>query len=237
MIKKLLFIWLSISFAGSVAYGQTIQDYVEEHTEYAQDLSREYDIPASIILGVAIHESAAGKSKIARYLNNHFGIKGPNSSTAIRSAYRGYDDVYDSYDHFIKVLKARKSFSKLFDEYDPDDYKNWARGIQRGGYASSRTWASQVIAIINRYELYEYDQPTSAEDIADQSDVAAIEAEAVLLASTAGPAKAAKRSVYVVKRGDSLNKIAKKYGTTAVSLMRKNRLDSSLLQPGQKIKL
>ena len=157
-LKNLLLIWLSIILLGTTAHGQTIQDYVEEHTGHAQELMREHDVPASVILAVAIHESAAGKSKIARHLNNHFGIKGRNSNTEINSSYRDYDDAEDSYNNFVEVLESNSSFSKLFNKYDQYDYTGWARGIARGGYASSRTWASQVIAIINKYELYQYDE-------------------------------------------------------------------------------
>ncbi|NEL47725.1 glucosaminidase domain-containing protein, partial [Escherichia coli] len=132
-------------------------DYIAANAYHAQYLMQRYGLPASIILGVAIHESAAGKSKIARYLNNHFGVKGSNSSTAISSAYRDYPSVDSSYAHFVSFLLKRKYFNVLFERYDPYDYKNWAYGIQRGGYASSRTWANQVLAIIKKYELFQYD--------------------------------------------------------------------------------
>jgi flagellum-specific peptidoglycan hydrolase FlgJ len=158
ILKNLLLTWLGIIVLSSTIQAQTIQDYVEEHTDHAQELMREYDVPASVILAVAIHESAAGKSKIARHLNNHFGIKGANTNTDINSSYRDYESADESYDNFVEVLQNRSSFNKLFDTFDQYDYAGWARGIQRGGYASSRTWASQVIAIINKYELYQYDE-------------------------------------------------------------------------------
>src|SRR3546814_460324 len=71
----------------------SVQAYIEAHQKTAIHYMEEYGIPASIILGIAIHESASGNSKLARYLNNHFGIKGENTSTAIRSSYKGYDSV------------------------------------------------------------------------------------------------------------------------------------------------
>ncbi len=152
-----MLIWLALILLGSAAQSQTVNEYVEEHTDHAQELMREYDVPASVILAVAIHESAAGKSKVARHLNNHFGIKGSNSNSDISSSYRDYESADESYDNFVEVLQNRSSFSKLFNECDQYDYAAWAKGIQRGGYASSRTWANQVIAIINKYKLYQYD--------------------------------------------------------------------------------
>lgn len=157
MLKTVLYTWLSFIGFTLSASAQATNDYINAYAEQAQMLMREYKIPASVILAVAIHESASGTSKIARYLNNHFGIKGPNSNHEIRSSYKGYPTVAESYSHFLEFLKSRVSFSKLFEKYDQYDYRNWAKGIQRGGYARSRTWASQIIGIIRKNNLYQYD--------------------------------------------------------------------------------
>jgi len=232
MIRKLLLIGLGIILSGTVARSQTIQDYVEEHTDHAQELMRSYEVPASVILAVAIHESAAGKSKIARHLNNHFGIKGANSNTEINSSYRDYDDPDDSYDNFVEILQNNTSFNKLFDKYDQYDYEGWARGIQRGGYASSRKWASQVIAIIDKYELYELDE--RPDDYAEPAVVIPVKSTHSRHRSRR---RTATKNVYTVRKGDNLNSIAASHGTSATALMHKNGLKKSILQPGQKIKL
>jgi len=158
MIKKILFTGLFSLIISFNISAQTTLNYIQDNLQHAQELMRENHIPASIILAIAIHESAAGTSKIARYLNNHFGVKGSNSSTEIKSAYKDYNSVEDSYNHFIEFMHSRASFNKLFDKYSEDDYIGWARGIQRGGYAHSKTWASQVIALIKKYELFQYDE-------------------------------------------------------------------------------
>src|SRR5690606_22890574 len=93
-----------------------------------------------------------------RYLNNHFGIKGSNNSTEIRSAYKGYESVEESYRDFIGLLQRRKSTKKLFDLYEPHEYRKWAQGIARSGYAQSATWSSKVIGMIRRYHLDELDK-------------------------------------------------------------------------------
>ncbi|RYG16809.1 MAG: LysM peptidoglycan-binding domain-containing protein [Chitinophagaceae bacterium] len=219
----LLFVLLlTIAFAKAQS---TTEEYIESHAEHAQELMRTHDIPASIILAVAIHESAAGTSKIARYLNNHFGVKGENSNTEIRSAYRDYPTVDSSYNHFISFLHSRTHFNSLFDKYDQYDYRNWAKGIQRGGYARSRTWSAQVINLIKKYELYEYDE--RPEDYVEPAIPAPVYRKT---------ASTKKSRIYTVKKGDNLNKIAKKVGSSASALMKKNNLKSAALQPGQKIK-
>lgn len=153
-----MFIWIALLFTAATSKAQTTLDYIDENVDHAQELMRAYHVPASVILAVAIHESAAGTSKIARYLNNHFGVKGQNSSTEIRSAYKDYPSVKDSYNHFIEFLQSKASFSKLFDKFDQCDYIGWAKGIQHGGYARSRSWSSQVIGLIKKYELFKYDE-------------------------------------------------------------------------------
>lgn len=210
---------------------QTTVDYIEEHVDHAQELMREHEIPASIILAVAIHESAAGKSKIARHLNNHFGVKGKNSNTDIRSAYRDYPTVDSSYNHFVDFLHSRTYFNVLFDKYDQYDYRNWAKGIHRAGYARSTTWANQVIALINKYELYQYDERP---DDYIENIIPVVELVKKPVSKRTFTKKA---TFYTVKNGDNLSKIAQRNGTTATVLMKKNGLKSSFLKIGQRIKI
>ena len=210
---------------------QTTEDYIEEHVDHAQELMREHEIPASIILAVAIHESAAGKSKVARHLNNHFGVKGKNSNTDIRSAYRDYPTIDSSYNHFVDFLHSRTYFNVLFDKYDQYDYKNWAKGIHRAGYARSTTWSSQVIALINKYELYQYDERPD-DYIENIIPVVELAKKPISKSSLAK-----KGNFYTVKKGDNLSKIAKRIGISAGVIMKKNGLKSTLLKPGQRIKI
>lgn len=207
-------------FLPSLSYGQkriTAEDYIEKHKDAAIRYMKEYGVPASIILGIAYHESAGGNSKIARYLNNHFGIKGENSSTEIRSAYKGYDSVSDSYRDFVRLIERRKQYNKLIDRYGPGNYKDWVYGIARGGYAMSRTWPSQVIAIINKYELYELDEYTNKPNVQT--------------------AQTDSGDNYKVRKGDTLSGIAKRYRVTVDEIKNKNGLTSSNLQVGQELML
>lgn len=214
--KTLLLIVFISSLIPSKASAQkvSVQKYIDTHKERAIQIMEKYDIPASIILGVAIHESAFGNSRLAQYLNNHFGIKGKNDSKEIKSAYKGYESVEDSYLDFVRILQDRKQFNHLFYKYDKNDYQNWALGIARGGYASSKTWSAQVIGIIKKYELDKLDQPDSPQDVPSSN-----------------------RNSYIVKPGDTLSGIASKYNTTVYEIQSTNKLRSTRLQIGQELSL
>jgi len=181
-MKKLLTITLitvSAFIASTVAVSaqSASQSYIEKFKDNAIRIMHETGVPASIVLGVAMHESASGKSAIAQGLNNQFGVKGGGSvvyykhNKKVRSAYKRYDSVFDSFKDFARIMTERKQFSHLSDKFNRTDYKNWALGIQRSGYASSRTWASQVLGIIRKYNLNELDaQPAPAsKELADNN--------------------------------------------------------------------
>lgn len=221
-IITLCLLFLSLTVSAQTSSSRYIQNYKDE----AVKLMHEHGVPASIILAVAMHESANGTSLIARHLNNHFGMKGKNNSTKIKSSYRGYESVESSYEDFISLLKRKRQFSSMFDKYSHWDYKNWVWGIQRGGYAASRTWGSQVMGTIKKFKLYEFDdRPANA--------------PAPLLSKTTmkDSEKKSSLSVYNVRKGDTLNEIASKTGTPVKTIMRKNSLRTSNLTIGQRLKL
>jgi hypothetical protein len=220
MIKKGLIIFLSVlCFNITVSAQPAAKKYVELYKEAAIRTMNEYGVPASIVLGVAIHESASGNSRIAKYLNNHFGMKGGSGPKPIKSSYKGYENVDASYTDFANLLKKR--FSSLFTKYPISDYKSWVYGIQRGGYAASGTWASQVMAIIKAYKLYEYDGPLTPMVLTPKKTILANES------------RSNQPLVYFVKKGDTLQLIAKRFQTTVEAIKEKNELKSNILTIGQ----
>ncbi len=237
MVKRLILICLFL--IPGIALGQSAAvKYIEQYKQDAIQKMNEYGIPASIILGVAMHESGSGTSKISKYLNNHFGMKGKNESRRIRSSYKGYDDASASYEDFILFLKNRVQFNKLFDQYGAQDYKGWAKGIQRGGYAHSKSWSKQVLAIIDKYELYQYDAPSDDPTLSPSVVLAQASPPAVPVAATPDPPeKEHEPAVYRVKKGDTLGKIAKKFKTTVAKIRISNKLKSNNLRIGQKLTL
>lgn len=220
----LLLILILIQIRG---FGQTAASvYVERYKSVAIEKMNQTGVPASVILGVAMHESGSGTSKIARHLNNHFGIKGKNRVKSIRSAYKSYDSVDDSYADFIVTLKKHPSFAKLFNQYSSDDYKNWVRGIQRGGYAHSKTWGTQVLGFIKKYQLNQFD--SRPPQLIPEMLVDTLVHIPPVVATPI-------QQHYVVKKGDTLSGIAKRFGTSVSAIMRKNKLKTSRLHPGQKL--
>ncbi|WP_140937059.1 glucosaminidase domain-containing protein [Sphingobacterium lumbrici] len=155
----LLLIVLCLSSV-TMTFGQkkfSPSSYIDEHKDVAQQLMRETGVPASVILAVAIHESAYGNSKIAKHLNNHFGIKGKNNSSVIRSAYKGYESALSSYRDFVALLQRKKATQPLFESRSSTDYQSWIAGIARSGYSVSGDWKSRVLSMVNRYDLDQYD--------------------------------------------------------------------------------
>ena len=228
-MKKLLF--LIVFLISSSAIAQTTGwNYIEQYKDLAIHEMNEQGTPASVILAVAMHESGNGKSKIARYMNNHFGMKGRNSNTKIKSAYKDYSSAESSYNDFTSMLGRRKNYNYMFDKYSDYDYRNWVLGISRGGYAASKTWASQVLHTIKYYKLYQYDNRP-----ADYVEAAGYD-------EPIGPTKigletASESKLYKVKKGDTMNAIALKFSTSAKAIKRKNSLKSTDLQIGQKLKM
>lgn len=142
----------------------TPQEYAIRYSNKAVENMKKMGVPASITLGQGILESASGNSYLAREGNNHFGIKCHNwtgkriyaDDDAKNECFRKYDDVYDSYRDHAEFLRTRQRYSFLFD-YDITDYKAWAHGLSRAGYATDPKYAAKLISVIERYHLYVYD--------------------------------------------------------------------------------
>jgi flagellum-specific peptidoglycan hydrolase FlgJ len=178
MKKALLITSLLISTLAVSAQKNTSKSYIEKFKDDAIRIMHETGVPASIVLGVAMHESGCGNSAIAQNLNNQFGVKGSGGvyikhNKKVRSAYKKYDSVMDSFQDFARIMTERKQFSHLADALTHYDYLGWAHGIQRNGYASSRKWASQVLGIIKKYDLHDLDErPADSTKTASQTQLA-----------------------------------------------------------------
>ncbi|RYE29018.1 MAG: hemagglutinin, partial [Sphingobacteriaceae bacterium] len=138
-MKKVFLPLLLLS--GFVAKAQnTSKSYIDKYKDAAISIMHDYGIPASVTLAIAMHESASGNSALARHNNNQFGMKG-------RHSYKTYDSVLESFEDFARIISKRN----LSDKFDSFDYKGWAKGIQRGGYASSGKWSAQVLSLIKKF--------------------------------------------------------------------------------------
>lgn len=137
--------------------------YIERYSRAAIENREQYGIPASITLAQGILESASGTSYLAQMAFNHFGIKaGSEWSGEVISkpgesvSYRCYNTVADCFADHARFLK-RKRYESLF-RLKITDYKGWAEGLKKCGYATDPRYAEKLISIIERYELYNYDR-------------------------------------------------------------------------------
>ncbi|MGZ3756612.1 MAG: glucosaminidase domain-containing protein [Mucilaginibacter sp.] len=169
MKKTLLIAILLICSCGAFAQKNTSESYIDQFKDNAIAIMHETGIPASIILGIAMHESGNGNSAVAKNLNNQFGVVGAEHVTyyahkkKVRSQYKKYDSILDSFEDFARIITQRKKFSHLAEELTQYDYEKWVKGIQRSGYASSRKWGAQVLGIIRKYKLDDLDKTPDPE--------------------------------------------------------------------------
>ncbi len=164
--KVLLTFLLCISFVAVMAQNrnQAYLNYIQQYADEAMVSQRNYGIPASIKLAQGLLESGAGQSELARKSNNHFGIKCHNWSgqttthddDARGECFRKYNTVLESYNDHSDFLRTRTRYANLFD-LSPTDYKGWAHGLKRAGYATDPSYAFKLINIIELYELHKYD--------------------------------------------------------------------------------
>ncbi len=148
---------------GALGTGRSAYDgYIQAHASRALVSQRQFGIPASITLAQGLLESSAGRSELARKANNHFGIKCHRSWTGGRAyhsddrpneCFRAYDTVQESYDDHGYFLSSQARYRSLF-RLDLMDYKSWAIGLQRAGYATDKGYANKLIKIIEDYRLY-----------------------------------------------------------------------------------
>jgi flagellum-specific peptidoglycan hydrolase FlgJ len=148
------------TFCAFYAFAQRdVGVYLQQFDSLAVDMMLKHGIPASLVLGIAIHESAAGTSKLCAEKCNHFGLKGkkPSNKTKSGYAYRYIDFVSDeaSFAHFANLVTSKKFYAALKGEADP---LKWLKALKRTGYAPSSKWVSRTNFIIKKYNLTEYDR-------------------------------------------------------------------------------
>ena len=140
-------------------------DYIEQCKEIAIEEMQLYGIPASITLAQGILESGSGNGDLARRSNNHFGIKCHSGWTGQRvyhdddergECFRKYPHPKISYRDHSLFLFERKRYFSLF-KLPKDDYKAWAKGLRKAGYATDPKYPEKLISLIDRYKLYELD--------------------------------------------------------------------------------
>jgi LysM repeat protein len=147
-------------------YRMSRQEYIDRFKEESVREMHTYGIPASITLAQGILESGDGNSPLARYANNHFGIKchkgwvGPTfiqDDDAKNECFRKYHSPEESYRDHSEFLKNRPRYAFLFD-LKITDYQGWAHGLKQAGYATNPKYPELLIKIIEDNKLYEFDR-------------------------------------------------------------------------------
>ncbi len=159
--RKLPALLFSVMLSSAVQAQKAVKRFIKKYEHIALESMQKHSIPASIILGVSIVESAAGESAIAKALRNFFGVKGKNSSSkeklGYQSAYREYVSDEASFAHFCEILKKKKFYVKL---KDCVDYKQWLQMMNAASYAEAKQkWIDDITETINKFELYKLDKP------------------------------------------------------------------------------
>ena len=190
------------------------EDYINYYSSIAMDEMIQFGIPASVTLAQGILESGAGRGTLAVQANNHFGIKCHDwtgkkifhDDDKKQECFRKYDNPEYSYrDHSI-FLSNRGRYSFLFD-LKKDDYKKWARGLKKAGYATDPKYSQKLIDLIERYQLYNYDNKVLKK----------------------------KNKLYKVKRGDTVYSISKKFNMPVDLIIKMNNIKDYELSVGETI--
>ena len=147
------------------------QKYIKKYAPIAISEMKRTGVPASITLAQGLVESAAGESTLASKSNNHFGIKCHSDwkgkktyrdDDKANECFRVYSNANASFKDHSDFLRYQDRYKFLFD-LEPTDYKGWARGLKKAGYATDPKYAEKLIKVIEDYDLGKYDSDLAAE--------------------------------------------------------------------------
>ena len=203
-----------------------VQEYIDKYKIIAKSNMANFGIPASIILAQGILESGTGKGSLSLLANNHFGIKcksewtGPSvffDDDAEQECFRKYESGDESYTDHAVFLTSRPYYVPLF-ELEKDDYKGWAYGLKKAGYATDVNYPTKLIGIIEKYNLQNYDAEVLGKFIPQQQ-----------VATTNNG------FTYQVNPGDTLYSISKKLNVPVKVIIEKNNIQNNSLTIGQNL--
>ena len=230
------------------------EDYIIRYNAIAVKKMQEFKIPASITLAQGLLESGSGNSTLAREANNHFGIKCHKEWTGKtfhmdddekNECFRAYKHAEESFDDHSRFLTERSRYAFLF-ELDIMDYKGWAEGLKKAGYATNPRYPELLLNQVNRYNLHRYD--SIAMGLLKKQEKKDIEAEPELISQTpphpggfevVGKTPSGRylhrnngKKLLFAKEGESITVLARELNVYAWQLLKYNDLakDDSLKQ-------
>ena len=208
----------------NTSYAEIVSNYINDYSKIAQEEMLQYGIPASITIAQGILESGAGRGELTGKANNHFGIKCHRDWTGERvyhdddeaqECFRKYKDPKYSFRDHSLFLTERSRYQDLF-KLKKDDYKGWAKGLKKAGYATDPKYPDKLIGIIERYNL-------------DKLDREVLGSEVVVSVASNEP----KINTYQVVAGDTLYSISRRFNLSVDTLKEYNGLSSNDISVGQ----
>jgi flagellum-specific peptidoglycan hydrolase FlgJ len=213
-------------------------DFIKAIAPHAQSIQEKYKILASLVIAQACLESNFGKSGLAQKGKNLFGVKGSYNGQSVTmrtheyergkkvwidAPFRKYPSWYESLEDLARLYHNGVSWDK--NKYRPiigeTNYVMACKKVQECGYCTDPNYAAKLINIIEKYDLTKYDRVGNKKPVKVPAAV-----------------KKEEPQVYIVKKGDTLTAIAKKYNTTVQNLVKLNNIKNpDLILVGQKLRL
>jgi LysM repeat protein len=243
---------------------QTEESYIDSYKDIAVSEMKRTGIPASITLAQGMIESDYGRSQLAREANNHFGIKCHDDWTGPKiyhhddrrnECFRKYSKPEESFYDHSDFLKKGSRYGFLF-SLAPTDYKGWAQGLKKAGYATNPDYANMLIRKIEEKNLNYYDNNNKPEVTTGKKQLA-VEVHPVALGAgktadqpvpvnekmpvAARPARVMENNrlrYIIVRDGDTMEKLEEEFQLLHFELARYNDLKGDIvLTPGQMLYL
>ena len=249
-MKRIVAIALALLFFVAAADGP-YRAYIDNYSPTAVSEMQRSGVPASITLAQGLVESAAGQSTLAVKANNHFGIKCHSDwkgkktykdDDKANECFRVYPNAAASFRDHSDFLRYQDRYKSLF-ELDPTDYKAWAKGLKKAGYATDPRYAEKLIKVIEDYQLYRF-------DVAETIPEAPLEIEKPVEVTVSKASEVYRfqlsRDVYEVNgvpcvyavEGDTYQSLAMAYGLFKGELLSFNDLRKDEdLKPGDRVYL
>ncbi len=207
---------------------QRVKFYIKTYSPIAKSEMIKYGIPASITLAQGLLESGMGIGYLAKNANNHFGIKCHKNWEGDRIYYDDDEEgecfrvyinpIKSYYDHSL-FLKTRSRYDFLF-ELKSNDYKGWAKGLKKAGYATDPKYSEKLIGLIERYDLSRFDKGNFGKKSSKNLQK-----------------KKYRIIIHQVEKGDTLFSISKKYNIEIQTIIDQNNLKNEIIYIGQNINI
>jgi hypothetical protein len=253
-MKKSTFVFLSIIFLSISLNAQkkiSTQEYINAYQSIAIEEMKRTGVPADITLAQGVLETESGNSVLVKKSNNHFGIKCKENwegetvyhdDDALGECFRKYNKAEESYRDHSDFLRNRKYYQSLF-SLDPTDYKSWAYGLKKAGYATNPNYAKILIKTIEDYNLNALSKSVVANlpivettkstvnVSTENTDVAKSKTESVVISKPSAPQKFSANKfndlkAVFVDAGTSLLAIATDFNIPLSNLLEYNDLNS-----------